>query len=191
MKRTLYDDLGVGQNATKQEIAKAYKNLAKRYHPDLQTNEKAKAKAEKAMIQINVAYETLKDDEKRREYDNQLLAEEEERRLARERARQQAEMNYNNANNLQNNTNYYIHIEYGRPIRKRNYDLILKVLLGVGIFISIFGIAMVIPPLRIIILDFYQNNGIFNAIMNILIAIYNAFISTFLFIKETFGKGTF
>ncbi len=60
-----YKILGVDKNATKEEIKKAYKNLAKKYHPDLNKGEGA---AEKFKA-INEAAAVLGDDEKRARYD--------------------------------------------------------------------------------------------------------------------------
>ncbi|MGL4722327.1 MAG: DnaJ C-terminal domain-containing protein [Desulfovibrionaceae bacterium] len=61
-----YAVLGVEKTATKDTIAKAFKKLAKQYHPDLNQNN---AKAEEKFKEINEAYEVLKDDEKRKQYD--------------------------------------------------------------------------------------------------------------------------
>ena len=61
-----YKLLGVERSAGKDEIAKAYKTLARKYHPDLNPGDKA---AEDKFNEINEAYEVLKDDEKRRMYD--------------------------------------------------------------------------------------------------------------------------
>jgi len=61
-----YKTLGVSRSAGKDEIAKAYKKLAKKYHPDLNPGDKA---AEEKFKDITEAYEVLKDDEKRRLYD--------------------------------------------------------------------------------------------------------------------------
>lgn len=65
-----YDILEVSQKASKEIIEKAYKVLAKRYHPDLQ--QANKKEAEEKMKLINEAYEVLSDDEKRKEYDAKL-----------------------------------------------------------------------------------------------------------------------
>lgn len=67
----LYEILEVSEKASKEIIDKAYRVLAKKYHPDLQ-NESEKQDAEKKMKQINDAYDTLGNDEKRKEYDEQL-----------------------------------------------------------------------------------------------------------------------
>ena len=57
--------LGINKNATDDEIKKAYKVMAKKYHPDLNKTPEA---AEK-MKEINAAYDVLKDPEKRARYD--------------------------------------------------------------------------------------------------------------------------
>ena len=65
--RDLYEILGVNENATDDEIKKAYKKLARQYHPDL--NQDDREGAERKMKELNVAYEILKDPEKRARYD--------------------------------------------------------------------------------------------------------------------------
>lgn len=66
-KRDYYEVLGVSKNATANDIKKAYRNLAKQYHPD--TN-KEDAQAEQKFKEINEAYQILNDEEKRRQYDS-------------------------------------------------------------------------------------------------------------------------
>ncbi|KAL7258345.1 hypothetical protein ACSBR1_004465 [Camellia fascicularis] len=61
-----YDTLGVNKNATASEIKKAYYGLAKQLHPD--TN-KDDPEAEKKFQEVQKAYEVLKDEEKRAQYD--------------------------------------------------------------------------------------------------------------------------
>lgn len=73
-----YGILEVNKNASKEIIEKAYKVLAKKYHPDVNQGEN-KAKAEEKMKLINEAYEILSNDDKRKEYDNELEAEEQEK----------------------------------------------------------------------------------------------------------------
>lgn len=75
MKKNYYDILQVNKNASPEIIEKAYKVLAKKYHPDLQTEENKK-QAEEILKEINEAYEILSDSEKKQNYDTSLLKEE-------------------------------------------------------------------------------------------------------------------
>jgi curved DNA-binding protein len=61
-----YKILGIDKNATKEEIKKAYRRLARKYHPDLNPNDK---NAKSNFQQINEANEVLSDPEKRKKYD--------------------------------------------------------------------------------------------------------------------------
>ena len=62
-----YADLGVSKNATAEEIKKAYRKLAFKYHPDQNPGDKV---AEEKFKKITAAYDVLGDEEKRRQYDN-------------------------------------------------------------------------------------------------------------------------
>lgn len=61
-----YSVLGVDKKATKDEIKKAFRKLALKYHPDRTKGDKS---AEEKFKEINEAYEVLSDDEKRKKYD--------------------------------------------------------------------------------------------------------------------------
>ena len=69
VKRDYYEILGVDRNASEEEIKKAYRRLARQHHPDTQTNEQEKKTAEETFKEINEAYATLSDQDKRRRYD--------------------------------------------------------------------------------------------------------------------------
>ena len=69
--KTHYDTLGVKQDATVEEIRKAYRTLAKKYHPDKTGGDK---QAEEKLKEINQAYDVLKNKEKRKNYDAELAA---------------------------------------------------------------------------------------------------------------------
>jgi len=61
-----YKTLGIDKSATEEEIKKTYRKLARKYHPDLNPNDK---EANKKFQQINEANEVLSDPEKRKKYD--------------------------------------------------------------------------------------------------------------------------
>ncbi|MBR3967974.1 MAG: molecular chaperone DnaJ [Clostridia bacterium] len=65
-KRDYYEVLGVDKSAGEDELKKAYRKLAKKYHPDLNPDDKV---AEKNFKEVNEAYEVLSDKEKRARYD--------------------------------------------------------------------------------------------------------------------------
>jgi DnaJ-class molecular chaperone len=66
MGKSYYDILGVSENASPEEIKKAFRTLAKKYHPDRNPGDKT---AEEKFKEISAAHETLSDPKKRQEYD--------------------------------------------------------------------------------------------------------------------------
>ena len=66
-KRDYYEVLGVSKTATDEELKKAYRKLAKKYHPD--ANPDNKKEAESKFKELNEAYEVLSDKQKREMYD--------------------------------------------------------------------------------------------------------------------------
>jgi molecular chaperone DnaJ len=67
--RDYYDVLGVAPGAGADEIRRAYRQLARRYHPDISGEDRGAA-----FIEVSRAYEVLRDPERRRSYDANLVA---------------------------------------------------------------------------------------------------------------------
>ncbi len=65
-KRDFYEVLGLNKGASEDEIKKAFRKLAKKYHPDLNPNNK---EAEQKFKEVNEAYEVLSDKDKKARYD--------------------------------------------------------------------------------------------------------------------------
>ena len=65
-KRDYYEVLGVDKSASDADIKKAYRSLAKKYHPDMNPGDK---EAEQKFKEVNEAYAVLSDADKRKKYD--------------------------------------------------------------------------------------------------------------------------
>src|SRR5256712_10518155 len=65
-KKDYYEPLGVKKSASAEEIRKAFRKLARKYHPDVNPGDKS---AEEKFKELNEAYEVLSDADKRKKYD--------------------------------------------------------------------------------------------------------------------------
>lgn len=104
--KTLYELLEVSETASKEIIEKAYKVLAKKYHPDLQ-KEEDKEKAEQKMKQINEAYDILSDDTKRGKYDEELKFKRQQEEIQKNQSQNNQTQNDQTKNNQTIITNTY------------------------------------------------------------------------------------
>ena len=68
--KSFYSKLGIDPSSSKAEIKKAYRTLSMKHHPDKNNNTD---ESKKKFQEINEAYETLSDNEKRKQYDNPIL----------------------------------------------------------------------------------------------------------------------
>lgn len=71
-RENCYDVLELTRTATRDDVSKAYRKMAKKFHPDLVRGNEAKEEAAKRFTVIATAYEVLKDDDSRKEYDYML-----------------------------------------------------------------------------------------------------------------------
>lgn len=141
--KDFYEELEVSKNASDEIINRAYKVLAKKYHPDTTTVDKQLA--EERFKKISEAYETLSNKQKRAEYDKTLVPDidvnkynkmlQDNKRLSQELLRLKAELdninttkvnyknNRTNTNQSYNNySNSYRNINYTQPNNNRNVN---------------------------------------------------------------------
>jgi curved DNA-binding protein CbpA len=123
--RTFYDELGVGRDAGRSEIKRAFKDIAKRYHPDRNPPEKQKW-AHEQMSRLNFIVETLLNAKTRAEY-NELVVKYE--RLAAQPRRTERQ-------------EYALHREYAQVsveimnLSGKYFNCRLKMLIGGGVSIT-------------------------------------------------------
>ncbi len=204
----LYEILEVNENASQETINKIYKIQAKRYHPDLQKTQAEKKKAEEKMKQINDAYSILSNEQKRKEYDEdlkqaRLKKEQESKAQIINEMRQNYEIeqqrytakNTNNENNsnvpnsqINNNNKKQIYTkkdyikDYNRRLKQFKWQLFIKRLKEN--LITIFIMAVIItfiwffPPTHRYIMKIYEENTALQFFMQI-------FVKFIKVIKET------
>lgn len=173
--KTLYEILEISENASNEVMEKAYKVLAKKYHPDLQTPENKKM-AEEKMKQLNEAYSTLSDKNKRAEYDAGLKKIRTQEELKRQNsAEPQTRVVYTTNPNVQNPvnniryTNQYSYSDIKRQYERENLKSklinIRDICIAVAIIIMIIGILWLIPPTKQMMINFYNDNILLQAIV--------------------------
>lgn len=193
--KNYYEILEVDKNASEEVIEKAYKTLAKKYHPDLQNNSNCQDK----MRQINEAYEILSNDFKRREYDEKIKRQsvsiEEYNRIIQEnnrlkkdlkRAVNQREMSQNQGRleEMSIMQRYYEQIKkatkqpqmrYERKKTKISLEKIKKIVIYIAILIGIGLVLAIVPFTRKFFINLYNNNVIIKLLVDTIV--------------ETFSRG--
>lgn len=202
-----YEILEVSQNASKEVIDRAYKVLAKKYHPDLQPENKRQF-AEEKLKKINEAYEILSDEYKRKQYDDKLLREiqiqnksvldetkEDYDKIYKERESLKKQLQYERQHkNIVNssvsneeimrrvidNLKYKQQI-YATKNRARDY---IAWLLTFVIIIVIGFLLWKIPYTHDKLLQIYNENTAIKTLVDIIIAIVSAFLKAIMSIFE-------
>ncbi len=193
--KNYYEILEVDKNASEEVIEKAYKTLAKKYHPDLQNNSDCQDK----MRQINEAYEILSNDFKRREYDEKIKRQsvsiEEYNRIIQEnnrlkkdlkRVANQREMSQNQERleEMSIMQRYYEQIKkatkqpqmrYERKKTKISLEKIKKIVIYIAILIGIGLVLAIVPFTRKFFINLYNNNVIIKLLVDTIV--------------ETFSRG--
>lgn len=198
---TLYEILEVSESASKEVIEKAYKVLAKRYHPDLQLPEN-KQMAEQKMKQINEAYDILSDDSKRKAYDEKLKSQREvedkekieqnqyrqqgmspeelkyremQRKKYEEQLRHQQEQMQRQMEQQYENAYYNYLRSLGYRIKEGwTWEKTKKLILTLLIMLGILLILWILPPTHALMLHIYETNGIIKVIVDIIVGIVGA-----------------
>lgn len=120
MEKNYYDILQINKNAAPEIVEKAYKTLVRMYHPDLQESANKQEYEEKLKL-INEAYETLSNEQKRKQYDLEL-----EQIEQMKRQQENVENSYSNFNNSYNPN--VSNNQYQNPNNyNNNYDINEKV----------------------------------------------------------------
>lgn len=140
MNKNYYDILQINKNASPEIIEKAYKTLAKKYHPDLQQTVEGKQGAEEILKEINEAYEVLSNPEKKLAYDNTIqensISQEEYENLYEQNQILKDKLNnidkeqnqnfdntyYNNYNNPKNNNQNFNNEDIQNEILRRRQE---------------------------------------------------------------------
>ena len=179
--KNYYEILEVDKKASQEVIEKAYKTLAKKYHPDLQQGEKQQEYAEK-MKTINEAYDVLSDGVKREQYNKQL----ENERIQQMPNEAISIIDMTRVLNQQINAarRQAYHDAYVQDMRNRGYKIKYKhdlkyYLKLIVVFIITAFIAFLIyqiPPVKNFFTELYNENIFFKAFIDVF---KNTFSATF------------
>lgn len=208
MEKNYYEILEVDKNASKEIIDKAYKTLAKKYHPDLQEGQSKKENEEKMKL-INEAYSVLSDETRKNTYDEQLqnsmVSQEEYQKILQENMvlRQEVErltenistnnlqeqyINRNDYDNLQNQYNQRINTTvrqayqdiYAQNMQKRGYRFKYKDTVKVCIRVVVGLFCITVAILIIMQIPFVKTYFARLYENNVFVkAIVNTFVNTF------------
>jgi curved DNA-binding protein CbpA len=245
---TVYDLLEVSENASKEEIEKAYQKLIIEYHKDPKLSEEENNDNEIILNKLKLAYDILSNDEKRKKYDAELskrraeeliknvtvknnvseevkentnvssnvsahseetvnknvnnvtnnqeyeendevnsdLSDEEKQKL-RKAANSEFKQNLKKAQKAEEEYNRAYNEAYNNYLRKMGYNVkepwtwkrVKTVLITIFAIIIVCVLFWIIPPIRKVLIELYEENIIVKSLVDICIMIVNAFIGIF------------
>lgn len=200
MEKNYYEILEVDKKASNEIIEKAYKTLAKKYHPDLQSNEIQKEYEEKMKL-INEAYSVLTDDYKKNTYDEQLqnniVSIDDYKKVLQENAAlkqeiqrltgEQTQQTYNNMQyqeQVNRAVNQAYQDAYVQDMKNRGYKIKYKhtfkqyrnLIISIAVVILIFILIWQIPFVKKFFVGIYEENIVIKSIVDIFI---NTFTTKF------------
>ena len=121
-----YELLEVSQNASDEVIARAYKVLAKKYHPDM--NPENPTEAEEKFKEVTEAYEILSDPDKKRDYDSKLSYEKNKKREEANRTSNREQYNNSSSNTTNSNEVAYTDMYEENLVPKVDVDRLDQIL---------------------------------------------------------------
>ena len=200
MEKNYYEILEVDKKASNEIIEKAYKTLAKKYHPDLQSNEIQKEYEEKMKL-INEAYSVLSDDYKKSTYDEQLqnniVSIDDYKKVLQENAAlkqeiqrltgEQTQQTYNNMQyqeQVNRAVNQAYQDAYVQDMKNRGYKIKYKhtfkqyrnLIISIAVVLLIFILIWQIPFVKKFFVGIYEENIVIKSIVDIFI---NTFTTKF------------
>ena len=166
-----YELLGVSRNASKDEIKTAYRNMVKKYHPDISKEEDAG----KIIRSLNEAKTTLLDDDKRREYDTLLDEINTSKEFSSNKSNEESYTEKTYQYKQEYSEVYVTRWEYFTNYLKNSIDkkyikIIKSILVGINFLIFTFlkGLVISIVYILYIINDFIDYASLFSFIIGLI-----------------------
>ena len=196
--KNYYEILEVDKNASIEVIEKAYKTLAKKYHPDLQAEEE-KRTAEEKMKLLNEAYEILSDEEKRKRYDEKIT----EKNKKEDQRKVENNSNFTNGQTKEREKEIELKMKmqeeiirakqqayrdaYIKDLKQRGYRIKYKhgfkyyfeIFTGITISCVVLFLIYQIPPIKRYCIMLYNENDVLKFVVDIIGGLIKAIVDMF------------